>query len=198
MITYMKGTMKRLMLVLLIVAATGTGCSAQTALFKKYYGRRHVQASCIKDYPIGNSTTVTVTMLQCSNRKAYNTVSRELRALPYKHQYGEQDAGPITKLLLKAIQLGIAGDTLTLSDTLSMSTDAIYDFLTDATMSAGDKETKPSRHIDVHAADPLPGDKYTYAIFFCASKRAILVFHCPSRTVYSRAVEYIINKELGE
>jgi hypothetical protein len=47
-------------------------------------------------------------------------------------------------------------------------------------------------HIYCRAADPLPGDKGMYLIYFSNDTMTALVFHCPNNEVYAQSVKYVL------
>jgi hypothetical protein len=47
-------------------------------------------------------------------------------------------------------------------------------------------------HIYCRAADPLPGDKGVYLIYFSEDTMTALVFHCPNAEVYAQSVKYVL------
>lgn len=188
--------MKKVLLIATLMFCAAACCQAQTALFKKYANHRNIKASCIEDYPIGDGFKATATMLKCQTQRAYAATEKELRALPYEHRFSNDNAGAITQLFMKVIKSAISGDTCNLDGLDLGETDGtlMYDFATESEISYTTPDGK-TKKISAHAADPLKGDKETYAIFFCPQKRAIIIFHCPNRRIYSQAVKFIMDKE---
>lgn len=190
--------MKKIAIITLLIISAAACCQAQTAIFKKYAGHRNIKASCIEGYPIGDGFKATATMLKCQTQRAYKAVEKELRALPYEHRFPNDNEGAITRLFQMLIEMAATGDTCQLESLDLDGADGtlMYDFATESDISYTTPGGKTKR-LSTHAADPLKGDKETYAIFFCPQKRTIIIFHCPNRRTYSQAVKFIMDKEFN-
>lgn len=190
--------MKKALLIATLMICAAACCPAQTALFKKYAGQRNIKASCIENYPIGDGFKATATMLKCQTQRAYKAVEKELRALPYEHRFPNDNEGAITRLFQMLIEMAATGDTCQLESLDLDGADGtlMYVFATESDISYTTPGGKTKR-LSAHAADPLKGDKETYAIFFCPQKRAIVIFHCPNRRIYSQAVKFVMEKEFN-
>ena len=69
--------MKKVFFAILLLASTQLG--AQTALYKAFLGKNGINACCIPDYPIGDKTTVTVTLLQADDSATFKTLMRQVK-----------------------------------------------------------------------------------------------------------------------
>ena len=183
---------------------------AQTTLYKTYVGRTGINASCIEDFPIGNGLKVTITMLEARDTNAFHHLKKSLKALPYRGTKSEKTNDSVDYLALKksinkplrdyvheldstpefshvsTLEGSIA--TAFLSQMKNM--DVKINLEKDSTR-ASSKQAKVL-HIYCRAADPLPGDKGVYLIYFSEDTMTALVFHCPNDEVYAQSVKYVL------
>ena len=184
--------------------------SAQTTLYKKYVGRTGINASCIEDFPIGNGLKVTITMLEASDTNAFHHLKKSLKALPYSGTKSEKtndsvDYLPFKKSINKPLRdyvheldstpefshvSTLEGSIATAFLSQMKNMDVKINLEKDSTR-ASSKQAK-ILHIYCRAADPLPGDKGVYLIYFSDDTMTALVFHCPNDEVYAQSVKYVL------
>ena len=184
--------------------------SAQTTLYKKYVGRTGINASCIEDFPIGNGLKVTITMLEASDTNAFHHLKKSLKALPYSGTKSEKtndsvDYLPFKKSINKPLRdyvheldstpefshvSTLEGSIATAFLSQMKNMDVKINLEKDSTR-ASSKQAK-ILHIYCRAADPLPGDKGVYLIYFSEDTMTALVFHCPNDEVYAQSVKYVL------
>ena len=196
--------------ILLAGLLLGSYASAQTTLYKTYVGRTGINASCIENYPIGNGLKVTVTMLEARDTNAFHLLKKSLKALPYSGAKSEKtndsiDYYPLKKSIYKPIRdfVHVLDSTPEFSHVSTLEGSIATAFLSqmknmavkinlekDSTK-ASSKQAK-ILHIYCRAADPLPGDKGVYLIYFSEDTMTALVFHCPNDEVYAQSVKYVL------
>ena len=192
----------------------GSYASAQTTLYKTYVGRTGINASCIENYPIGNGLKVTVTMLEANDSASFHHLTKSLRALPYSGANSVKtndsvDSHPLKKnpprignkpirdfvheldstpefshvtTLEGSIATAFLGQMKNMDVKINLEKDSA---------SASSKRARVL-HIYCRAADPLPGDKGMYLIYFSNDTMTALVFHCPNNEVYAQSVKYVL------
>ena len=188
----------------------GSYASAQTTLYKTYVGRTGINASCIENYPIGNGLKVTVTMLEARDTNAFHHLKKSLKALPYSGAKSEKtndsiDYYPLKKSIYKPIRdfVHVLDSTPEFSHVSTLEGSIVTAFLSqmknmDVKINLEKDSTKASSkqakilHIYCRAADPLPGDKGVYLIYFSDDTMTALVFHCPNDEVYAQSVKYVL------
>ena len=188
----------------------GSYASAQTTLYKTYVGRTGINASCIENYPIGNGLKVTVTMLEANDSASFLHLKKSLKALPYSGNKSEKtndtvDYYPLKKSLKKPVRdfVHVLDSTPEFSHVSTLEGSIATAFLSqmknmDVKINLEKDSTKASSkqakilHIYCRAADPLPGDKGVYLIYFSDDTMTALVFHCPNDEVYAQSVKYVL------
>ena len=188
----------------------GSQASAQTTLYKKYVGRTGINASCIEDFPIGNGLKVTITMLEARDSNAFHHLKKSLKALPYRGAKSEKtndsvDYLPLKKSINKPLRDYVheLDSTPEFSHVSTLEGSIATAFLSqmknmDVKINLEKDSTKASSkqakilHIYCRAADPLPGDKGVYLIYFSEDTMTALVFHCPNDEVYAQSVKYVL------
>ena len=188
----------------------GSYASAQTTLYKTYVGRMGIKASCIENYPIGNGLKVTVTMLEARDTNAFHHLKKSLKALPYSGAKSEKtndsvDYYPLKKSINKPLRDYVheLDSTPEFSHVSTLEGSIAAAFLgqmknMDVKINLEKDSTKASSkqakilHIYCRAADPLPGDKGVYLIYFSNDTMTALVFHCPNDEVYAQSVKYVL------
>ena len=196
--------------ILLAGLLLGSYASAQTTLYKTYVGRMGIKASCIENYPIGNGLKVTVTMLEANDSVSFHHLTKSLKALPYSGTKSERtndsvDYYPLKKSINKplrdyvheldstpeyshvsklegSIATAFLGQMKNMDVKINLEKDSV---------SVSSKQAK-ILHIYCRAADPLPGDKGVYLIYFSEDTMTALVFHCPNDEVYAQSVKYVL------
>ena len=200
--------------ILLAGLLLGSHASAQTTLYKTYVGRTGIKASCIENYPIGNGLKVTVTMLEANDSASFHHLTKSLRALPYRGANSVKtndsvDSHPLKKnpprignkpirdlvheldstpefshvtTLEGSIATAFLGQMKNMDVKINLEKDSA---------SASSKRARVL-HIYCRAADPLPGDKGMYLIYFSNDTMTALVFHCPNNEVYAQSVKYVL------
>ena len=188
----------------------GSYASAQTTLYKTYVGRMGIKASCIENYPIGNGLKVTVTMLEANDSASFHHLTKSLKALPYSGTKSERtndsvDYYPLKKSINKPLRDYVheLDSTPEFSHVSTLEGSIAAAFLgqmknMDVKINLEKDSTKASSkqakilHIYCRAADPLPGDKGVYLIYFSDDTMTALVFHCPNDEVYAQSVKYVL------
>ncbi len=188
----------------------GSYASAQTTLYKTYVGRMGIKASCIENYPIGNGLKVTVTMLEANDSASFHHLTKSLKALPYSGTKSEKtndsiDYYPLKKSINKPLRDYVheLDSTPEFSHVSTLEGSIAAAFLgqmknMDVKINLEKDSTKASSkqakilHIYCRAADPLPGDKGVYLIYFSEDTMTALVFHCPNDEVYAQSVKYVL------
>lgn len=187
---------------------------AQTTLYKTYLGRTGINASCIEDFPIGNGLKVTITMLEARDTDAFHQLKKCLRALPYSGTKSEKTNDSVDSHPLKKNPPRIGNkpirdlvheldSTPEFSHVITLEGSIATAFLgqmknMDVKINLEKDSTKASSkqakilHIYCRAADPLPGDKGVYLIYFSDDTMTALVFHCPNDEVYAQSVKYVL------
>lgn len=200
--------------ILLAGLLLGSHASAQTTLYKTYVGRTGIKASCIENYPIGNGLKVTVTMLEANDSASFHHLTKSLKALPYSGANSVKtndsvDSHPLKKnpprignkpirdlvheldstpefshvtTLEGSIAIAFLGQMKNMDVKINLEKDSA---------SASSKRARVL-HIYCRAADPLPGDKGMYLIYFSNDTMTALVFHCPNNEVYAQSVKYVL------
>ncbi len=200
--------------ILLAGLLLGSHASAQTTLYKTYVGRTGIKASCIENYPIGNGLKVTVTMLEARDTNAFHHMKKSLRALPYSGAKMEKTNDtveyyplkkslprignkPIRDLVHELDSTPEFSHVITLEGSIAtaflgqMKNMDVKINLEKDSASASSKQARVL-HIYCRAADPLPGDKGMYLIYFSNDTMTALVFHCPNNEVYAQSVKYVL------
>ena len=203
----MKNIRTYLILAILLCASR---VDAQTTLYKTYVGHKGINASCIEDYPIGNGLKVTITMLEASDSNAFHHLKKSLKALPYSGSKSEKtndsvDYYPLKKSINKPLRDYVheLDSTPEFSHVSTLEGSIATAFLgqmknMDVKINLEKDSTKASSkqakilHIYCRAADPLPGDKGVYLIYFSEDTMTALVFHCPNDEVYAQSVKYVL------
>ena len=188
----------------------GSHATAQTTLYKTYVGRTGIKASCIEDFPIGNGLKVTITMLEARDSNAFHHLKKSLKALPYSGAKREKtndtvDYYPLKKSLKKPLRDYVheLDSTPEFSHVSTLEGSIATAFLSqmknmDLKINLEKDSTKASSkqarilHIYCRSADPLPGDKGVYLIYFSDDTMTALVFHCPNDEVYAQSVKYVL------
>ena len=187
---------------------------AQTTLYKTYLGRTGINAACIEDFPIGNGLKVTITMLEARDTNAFHHLKKSLRALPYSGVKTEKTNDTVEYYPLKKSLPRIGNkpirdfvheldSTPEFSHVTTLEGSIATAFLgqmknMDVKINLEKDSTKASSkqakilHIYCRAADPLPGDKGVYLIYFSEDTMTALVFHCPNDEVYAQSVKYVL------
>ena len=176
--------------ILLAGLLLGSHASAQTTLYKTYVGRTGIKASCIENYPIGNGLKVTVTMLEANDSVSFHHLTKSLKALPYSGTKSERtndsvDYYPLKKSINKPLRDYVheLDSTPEFSHVTTLEGSIATAFL---------GQMKNMDVIYCRAADPLPGDKGVYLIYFSDDTMTALVFHCPNDEVYAQSVKYVL------
>ena len=183
---------------------------AQTTLYKTYLGRTGINASCIEDFPIGNGLKVTITMLEAHDSNAFYHLKKSLKALPYSGSKSEKtndsvDYYPLKKSINKPLRDYVheLDSTPEFSHVSTLEGSIATAFLSQMknmdvkrnlekdSARASSKQAK-ILHIQCRAADPLPGDKGIYLIFFSENTMTAMIFHCPNDEVYAQSVKYVL------
>ena len=192
----------------------GSYASAQTTLYKTYVGRTGIKASCIENYPIGNGLKVTVTMLEANDSASFHHLTKSLRALPYRGANSVKtndsvDSHPLqknpprigTKPIRALVHQLDSHPEFSHVTTLEGSIATAFlgqmknmDVKINLEKDSASASSKRARvlHIYCRAADPLPGDKGMYLIYFSNDTMTALVFHCPNNEVYAQSVKYVL------
>ena len=188
----------------------GSQASAQTTLYKKYVGRTGINASCIEDFPIGNGLKVTITMLEARDSNAFHLLKKGLKALPYSGAKREKtndsvDYYPLKKSINKPLRDYVheLDSTPEFSHVSTLEGSIATAFLSqmknmdvkinlEKDSARASSEQAKILHIYCRAADPLPGDKGVYLIYFSNDTMTALVFHCPNDEVYAQSVKYVL------
>ncbi len=196
--------------ILLAGLLLGSYASAQTTLYKTYLGRTGIKASCIENYPIGNGLKVTVTMLEANDSASFLHLKKSLKALPYSGSKSEKtndsiDYYPLKKSIKKPVRdfVHVLDSTPGYNHVSTLEGSIATAFLSqmknmDVKINLEKDSTKASSkqakilHIYCRAADPLPGDKGVYLIYFSEDTMTALVFHCPNDEVYAQSVKYVL------
>ena len=183
---------------------------AQTTLYKTYLGRTGINASCIEDFPIGNGLKVTITMLEAHDSNAFHHLKKSLKALPYSGSKTEKtnetvDYYPLKKSIKKPLRDYVheLDSTPEFSHVSTLEGSIATAFLSqmknmdvkitlEKDSARASSEQAKILHIQCRAADPLPGDKGIYLIFFSENTMTALVFHCPNDEVYAQSVKYVL------
>ena len=196
--------------ILLAGLLLGSYASTQTTLYKTYLGRTGIKASCIENYPIGNGLKVTVTMLEANDSASFLHLKKSLKALPYSGTKSEKtndsiDYYPLKKSIKKPVRdfVHVLDSTPGYNHVSTLEGSIATAFLSqmknmDVKINLEKDSTKASSkqakilHIYCRAADPLPGDKGVYLIYFSNDTMTALVFHCPNNEVYAQSVKYVL------
>ena len=183
---------------------------AQTTLYKTYVGRTGINAACIEDFPIGNGLKVTITMLEARDTNAFHHLKKSLKALPYSGSKSEKtndsiDYYPLKKSIKKPLRDYVheLDSTPEFSHATTLEGSIATAFLSqmknmDVKINLEKDSTRASLeqakilHIQCRAADPLPGDKGIYLIFFSENTMTAMIFHCPNDEVYAQSVKYVL------
>ena len=183
---------------------------AQTTLYKTYLGRTGINASCIEDFPIGNGLKVTITMLEAHDSNAFYHLKKSLKALPYSGSKTEKtnetvDYYPLKKSINKPLRDYVheLDSTPEFSHVSTLEGSIATAFLTqvknmdvkinlEKDSARASSEQAKILHIQCRAADPLPGDKGIYLIFFSENMMTAMIFHCPNDEVYAQSVKYVL------
>ena len=182
---------------------------AQTTLYKTYLGRTGINASCIEDFPIGNGLKVTITMLEAHDSNAFYHLKKSLKALPYSGSKTEKtnetvDYYPLKKSINKPLRDYVheLDSTPEFSHVSTLEGSIATAFLSQMKNmdvkinlekdSARASSEKAKILIQCRAADPLPGDKGIYLIFFSENTMTAMIFHCPNDEVYAQSVKYVL------
>ena len=199
---------KTYLILAILLCASRVG--AQTTLYKTYVGRMGIKASCIENYPIGNGLKVTVTMLEASDSVSFHHLKKSLKALPYSGAKSEKtndsvDYYPLKKSINKPLRDYVheLDSTPEFSHVSTLEGSIATAFLSqmknmDLKINLEKDSTKASSkqarilHIYCRSADPLPGDKGVYLIYFSEDTMTALVFHCPNDEVYAQSVKYVL------
>ena len=199
---------KTYLILAILLCASRVG--AQTTLYKTYVGRMGIKASCIENYPIGNGLKVTVTMLEANDSASFLHLKKSLKALPYSGTKSEKtndsvDYYPLKKSINKPLRDYVheLDSTPEFSHVSTLEGSIATAFLSqmknmDVKINLEKDSTKASSkqakilHIYCRAADPLPGDKGVYLIYFSEDTMTALVFHCPNDEVYAQSVKYVL------
>ena len=189
---------KNILLVALALLATYK-LSAQTALYKKFVDLPSITATCIENYPIGNKTTATITMLVAQDSMTYRYLMKTLVSLPYKNdKTGEryQYYKPFNDKfhIIKEIQRAS-------KDTLQKEKPSIQMFLESVKrmeINVSKKEDNPNKkpttvQFTSLRADALPGDNGTYLISGSPQEMTVLVFLCPDEKTIQQASSFILD-----
>ena len=199
---------------ILAILLCASRVSAQTTLYKTYVGRTGINASCIENFPIENGLKVTITMLEAQDSTAFRHLKKSLKALPYSGSKSEKtsdtvDYYPLMNSLpysgYKAIgdfvheldslpegsQVYTLGGSIATAFLSQIKNMDLKINLEKDSVSASSKQAK-ILHIYCRAADPLPGDKGLYLIYFSEETMTALVFHCPNDEVYAQSVKYVL------
>ena len=199
---------KTYLILAILLCASRVG--AQTTLYKTYVGRMGIKASCIENYPIGKGLKVTVTMLEANDSASFLHLKKSLKALPYSGTKSEKtndsvDYYPLKKSINKPLRDYVheLDSTPEFSHVSTLEGSIATAFLgqmknMDVKINLEKDSTKASSkqakilHIYCRAADPLPGDKGVYLIYFSEDTMTALVFHCPNDEVYAQSVKYVL------
>jgi hypothetical protein len=196
--------------ILLAGLLLGSHASAQTTLYKTYLGRTGINAACIEDFPIGNGLKVTITMLEARDTNAFHHLKKSLKALPYSGSKSEKtndsiDYLPLKKSINKPLRdyvheldstpefshvSTLEGSIATAFLSQMKNMDVKINLEKDSTRASS--EQAKILHIQCRAADPLPGDKGIYLIFFSENTMTAMIFHCPNDEVYAQSVKYVL------
>jgi hypothetical protein len=199
---------------LLACLLLGSSAAAQTTLYKTYLGRTGINAACIEDFPIGNGLKVTITMLEARDTDAFHQLKKSLKALPYSGANSVKTNDSVDSHPLKKNPPRIGNkpirdlvheldSTPEFSHVTTLEGSIATAFLgqmknMDVKINLEKDSTKASSkqakilHIYCRAADPLPGDKGVYLIYFSDDTMTALVFHCPNDEVYAQSVKYVL------
>lgn len=202
--------MKQTLILTALLIMLCSKAPAQTTLYKTYLGRTGINAACIEDFPIGNGLKVTITMLEARDTNAFHHLKKSLRALPYSGAKTEKTNDTVEYYPLKQSKKKpirdyvheldstpefshvstLEGSIATAFISQMKSMDVKINVEKDSTK-ASSKQAK-ILHIYCRAADPLPGDKGVYLIYFSENTMTALVFHCPNDEVYAQSVKYVL------
>lgn len=97
--------MKKILLFLILIIMTSAALRSQTALYKQMTKVRGITASCIENYPIGDSVRVSVTMLEASDTTIYDSMVKIL-----KEKVEIQDTTLWSRMARRMLQLAILPD----------------------------------------------------------------------------------------
>lgn len=202
--------MKQTLILTALLIMLCSKAPAQTTLYKTYLGRTGINAACIEDFPIGNGLKVTITMLEARDTNAFHHLKKSLRALPYSGAKTEKindtvEYYPLKKSIKKPIRDYVheLDSTPEFSHVSTLEGSIATAFISqmknmDVKINVEKDSTKASSkqakilHIYCRAADPLPGDKGVYLIYFSEDTMTALVFHCPNDEVYAQSVMYVL------
>ena len=202
--------MKQTLILTALLIMLCSKAPAQTTLYKTYMGRTGINAACIEDFPIGNGLKVTITMLEARDTNAFHHLKKSLKALPFSGAKSEKtndsvDYYPLKKSIYKPIRdfVHVLDSTPEFSHVSTLEGSIATAFLSqmknmDVKINLEKDSTKASSkqakilHIYCRAADPLPGDKGVYLIYFSEDTMTALVFHCPNDEVYAQSVKYVL------
>ncbi len=206
--------MKQTLILTALLIMLCSKAPAQTTLYKTYLGRTGINAACIEDFPIGNGLKVTITMLEARDTNAFHHLKKSLKALPYSEPKAvktNDTAGhcplkktpprigkkPVRDMMHELDSTPEFSRVSTLEGSIAtaflgqMKNMDVKINLEKDSASASSKQAK-ILHIYCRAADPLPGDKGVYLIYFSDDTMTALVFHCPNDEVYAQSVKYVL------
>lgn len=176
--------MKKYVLVLLVLLASSVCTFSQTALYKSYLKQKGIRPSCIEDYPIGKELTVTVTMLEASQKSDFDKLLKRLHRLP---TYTDRSGFKVMKKILFDTD---STDTLNIEDVM-----LFLGSLSSISMNgANDSNMTNAKHLTFFRTRPKRGDSGSYLVWPSEETLTVLVFHCPNRAVYSQAVSYVFDR----
>lgn len=161
--------------------------NAQTAIYKAYVDKPNISASCLSNYPIGDNTTVAVTMLQADDSATFKNLMKSLVALPY-HNDKSGKRNNSNKEFKKQLE-HLSSNT---NDINNQDIKKTVEHISKLDMTITPKAACNKRSFTTFRADPLPGDKGLYEIFHSSGTLTILVFHCPDYETAVQVTSYMI------
>lgn len=181
--------MKKATIFSLILLLAHTSIHAQTAIYKAYVDKPNINASCISNYPIGDNTTVTVTMLQAADSATFKALMKSLLTLPYTNdKSGKRNKS--SKEFKEHLE-HLSSNSGDISEpSIKKALGHITKMDMTVTMTAPSSSNKCS--FTSFRSDPLPGDNGLYEIFHSSGTRTILVFHCPDNEVAAQVTNHFI------
>lgn len=180
--------MKKVFFAILLLASTQLG--AQTALYKAFLGKNGINACCIPDYPIGDKTTVTVTLLQADDSATFKTLMRSLKAMPYsKDKSGKRNKS--ANEFEQQLQRMAAGEENAEIDVLRHLMNLDVNIGATVTKS---EISKNKWSFTSFRTDALRGDKGFYEVFHSTGTLTVLVFHCPDEDTVVKVFHHLLKQ----
>lgn len=188
---------KHLFLFLALLLLSIAPLCAQTAIYKAFLGKPGISASCIADYPVGNSVKVDVTMLKADDSSSFKTLMHTLKSLPYGNDKSGKRPSNADEFSRRLKHFS-ASDSLSSPNARKIlgSISNLEMTITPNAPSGGSSTNKRFCSFTTFSADPLPGDRGIYEILHSSGTLTVLVFHCPNEETAQQVFRFVLNRML--